>query len=253
MKSQRYIELDLLRGIAVLAMIAYHLVFDLVYFGIASFAVTEGLWKIFARSIAITFILLVGISLFISKKQRDYNSSYYIHRGLITFACGLGITAVTLFVVPKEFIFFGILHLIGLSIILAPFFFSFHWWNGVIGTILIASGWYINNYFITSYTWLAWFGTPHYSMQTLDWFPFLPWFGVILLGLAIGSIFYPEGKPRWWKNTKNIIVGESQKKKGIAHYLLRPVVWLGQHSLMIYLVHQPLIIGVILATTGKWI
>jgi len=240
MSSTRFWELDAVRGLAIVAMIVYHLAFDLDYFGITSIPVTEGWWRIFARSIAIMFLLIVGIALAISKARHPEQAyGEYLLRGWKILACGFAITAVTLLVAPKEFIFFGILHLIGFSVMLAPFFFRLGWWNLVIGGSSIAIGGYVNNHLVLRTPLLAWLGIPHYGMTTLDWFPMLPWFGVVLLGLAIGGFLYLDGKARWRLETMEKNIGG------------RALAWMGRRSLVIYLVHQPILILTVLLVSGK--
>ena len=97
----------------------------------------------------------------------------------------------------------------------------------VLGGILIGLGFYIKN-FIVSYPWLMWLGLKFNNFNTLDYFPLLPWFGVILLGIYFGKLLYPKGKRRFNINLEN-------------KYLS----FLGRHSLIIYLLHQPILILVI--------
>lgn len=215
-------------------MIAYHFSFDLDYLGIKSIFVTEGWWRVFARSIAILFLLLVGIGLSISNaRQPARTHREYLLRGGKILGCGMLVTAATLLVVPEAFIFFGILHLIGFSVMLAPWFFRFGWWNLFFGAISIGIGNYLNERIVTT-TAFAWLGIPHYGMNTLDWFPLLPWFGVVLLGLAIGGFLYQQGKPRWQ-------VGKNMEKNALA----RMLALVGRKSLVIYLVHQPILLGML--------
>ncbi len=120
--KNRILEIDAMRGMAIIAMIAYHLFFDLDYFNIIDIPVTEGVWKVFARSVATTFLLVVGIALAV-KQARNPPYFHYFWQGVKIGLCALGITVVTLLVVPDAFIFFGILHLIAISTIIAPLFF----------------------------------------------------------------------------------------------------------------------------------
>lgn len=244
----RFIELDAMRGIAILAMIVYHFSFDLDYLGIKSIPVTEGWWRIFARSIATLFLLLVGMGLSISSvRQPDRTHYEYLLRGGKILACGMLITLVTLLAAPEAFIFFGILQLIGFSVMFAPWFFRFGQWNLFFGAIVIGIGDYLNQ-MIVSTTALAWLGIPHYGMNTLDWFPLLPWFGVALIGLAIGGFLYPDGKLRW-KHEKQ--EKHNKIEKSIIS-IITPIAWLGRHSLIVYLLHQPILIFSLLLATGNF-
>jgi len=242
MGTGRFWEVDAARGAAVLAMIIYHLFFDLSYFGVAAIAVTEGLWAIFARCIAVTFIFVAGVSLAITRWRHPLLShGSYLIRGLKIAACGLGITIATWLFVPDEFIFFGILHMIGIGIMLAPFFIRLGMLNLLIGIAIIIAGHRMNDALITM-PWLAWLGIPYYGMATLDWFPLFPWFGVMLIGIAIGGFLYPFGKPRWDERR----VGKLGKKTAG-----RAIAWIGRHSLAIYLIHQPALILAVLLLSGK--
>jgi uncharacterized membrane protein len=69
------------------------------------------------------------------------------------------------------------------------------------------------------------------AAHTIDYFPILPWFGVCLLGITLGNILYKDNKRRF-------------PLPDLSHYKpTKPFSWLGQHSLAIYLVHQPIIAG----------
>ena len=106
-------------------------------------------------------------------------------------------------------------------------FLGFKEFNLVLGGIFILFGFYIKN-FIVSYPWLVFLGLRFENFFTLDYFPLLPWFGVVLLGIYFGKLLYPKGKRRFNINLEN-------------KYLS----FLGRHSLIIYLLHQPILILVI--------
>ena len=225
--NKRYLEIDLLRGVAVVMMILYHFLFDLDYFNIYRINVLEGFWLYFARLIALIFIFLVGVSLTLVYYRKNYGFLDYFKKGSVVFGFGLLITLATWLFAREGTIIFGILHFIGVSIILGSLFLRFKNLNLVLGGILIGLGFYIKN-FIVSYPWLMWLGLKFNNFNTLDYFPLLPWFGVILLGIYFGKLLYPKGKRRFNINLEN-------------KYLS----FLGRHSLVIYLLHQPILILVI--------
>jgi len=232
----RFWEIDSLRGIAVIMMIIFHLLFDLAFFTRFNFNVDSGFWLFFARATASIFIFLVGVSLTISysraEKQGKSRFSKYLKRGLKIFSWGLAITLITWIFFRQEFIIFGVLHFIGLSIIFAYPFIKYKWRNLVAGVFIIALGIYLSK--ITfSFSWLMWLGFVPKYLYTLDYFPLLPWFGVILIGLFAGNILYR-------KNSRAFKIADLSK-----NYAARAFGWLGRHSLFIYLLHQPVLMGVI--------
>jgi len=121
-KSERFWEIDFLRGIAISLMVVYHLGFDLHYFVGINLAFNSLSWQIFQIFIASLFLLLVGVSMSLKySKHENIKFSSFLKRGSQVFALGLLITLVTYFFTDGP-IWFGILHLIGASIILGYFF-----------------------------------------------------------------------------------------------------------------------------------
>jgi uncharacterized membrane protein len=237
--EERFWEIDLLRGVAIIMMIGYHVHYDLDYFGAYTLNVQSGFWLYFARAIAAIFLLLVGISLTLSfsrasKLQRTGKRLYpkYLKRGLKIFSWGLVITITTWFFLRKGFVVFGILHLIGLSIILAYPVLKFRYWNLVLGIVFIALGMFINKVTV-GFPWLLWLGLIPARFYSIDYFPILPWFGVVLIGVFLGNSFYPN-YARKFK-----IYDFSQ------FTVIRFFTYLGRHSLLIYLIHQPVLITVL--------
>jgi len=239
--TTRYGEIDFARGIAILMMVIFHTVFDLSFFGIVPFSVYTGFWRIFAISTAFLFVFLVGVSFSVSaanaeKKlsRRDFVLKYFF-RGLMIFGIGLFITLVTWLYLGNGFIIFGILHLIGISIILSVFFLRFNLFNLISGTAIIIAGIIIQWYH--GPVWLLWAGIHPESFYSVDYTPLLPWFGVVLIGIYTGKKLYPGGIRAY---TSRIV----------QHLDSNAVSFLGRHSLLIYILHQPLIILVIRIITG---
>jgi len=241
--QKRYQEIDAFRGIAILMMVTYHGLFDLAFFQIMQINVYSGFWRGFAYMTAISFIFLVGVSLSISQarsrpKLTPWNFRLkFLKRGLFILGIGLGITVVTYIYPGKGYILFGILHLIGLSIIIAPFFFRFRRANLVAGILVILAGWLISG--VEGPIWLAWLGFHPATFYSLDYEPLLPWFGLALLGLFTGSTLYPDGKRGFDLPFR------------LPALIRDPLASAGRHSLLIYLIHQPVIIGLILVFTGR--
>ncbi|WAI01501.1 DUF1624 domain-containing protein [Methanogenium organophilum] len=238
MPTARFWEIDAARGIAILMMITYHLLYDLVYFGVADIAVTSGFWRAFALTCACTFVFLVGLSLHISREralQKGMTGSSltwkYLMRGAFILALGCGITVVTWYVIGGGYILFGILHLIGLSICLSPFFFSLQKKNLIAGVIVIALSLVVTG--TEGPLWLAWLGIHPAGFYSVDYEPLIPWFGIVLLGLGTGAYLYPEGRS---------LLQIKEPCPPVTGLLAAA----GRHSLFIYIIHQPVIILVML-------
>jgi uncharacterized membrane protein len=230
MKKERFWEIDLLRGLAIIKMVIFNWSFALAYLGVYTF--TQGL--ILPGFAAAVFIFLVGLSLTISysrvknwKPKQIYKK--YFSRGLKIFGYGIIITIITFLTFPKTFIIFGILHFIGISIIIGQFFLKLKKLNLFLGLSIIILGLYLQN-FTFDFPWLLWLGLTPLNFYTFDYFPLLPWFGITLLGIYFGNFLYEGGK-------------RSFKIKDLSNNtLIRLLTFLGRNSLFIYLLHQPLLI-----------
>jgi uncharacterized membrane protein len=130
-RGGRLWEVDMLRGFAIVLMVIYHFIWDLNYFGLLQANLFSGAWPWFPRFIATLFTFTLGLSLTLSYTRetrqlgRPPSFSKYLGRGGKVFGLGLVITVVTYFFIGSGYVIFGILHMLGLSIIVAyPFFAS---------------------------------------------------------------------------------------------------------------------------------
>ena len=121
-RLSRFWEVDALRGLAIIGMIVYHLIWDLDFFG---YNVSVSGLDVFQKVVAGTFILLVGVSLALSYARKARSWDYYFKRGLMVFGWGMVITVVTKLVLEGSYVRFGVLHLIGVSIALGYFLLGF--------------------------------------------------------------------------------------------------------------------------------
>jgi uncharacterized membrane protein len=240
-ETSRFYEIDFLRGIAILMMVIFHTIFDLSYFGIWQVVVSSGFWRFFALSTASLFLLIVGVSFSLS-----YSRAYgtlpgkllflkFLYRGIGIFLLGLLVTLGTWLYLGEGYIVFGILHLIGVSVILAPFFYRFGKYNIPLGIACIAAGFVVMNFH--GPIWLLPLGVTPATFWSVDYTPIFPWFGMVLIGIGAGEMLYPRGNRRF---------NMPQVKERWEALITSP----GRHSLLIYMVHQPVIILILHFTTG---
>jgi uncharacterized membrane protein len=236
--KNRYWEIDTIRGIAIIMMIIFHFLYDLNYFHYFSFNLYNSYFLIYVYFTATLFLLLVGVSLTISysKVQATFSKNKirlkFIRRGLFIFCFGLIITFATWIYLSRGFIIFGILHCIGISIILAYPFIRYKMQSFLVGVLFIAIGIIIKNQTF-DFPWLLWLGFTPINFFTIDYYPLLPWFGVVLIGISLGNLFYPNGLRKFKLNDKTHIT------------FVKITTFLGRHSLIIYFLHQVILIGIL--------
>ena len=236
-QKTRYRWLDILRGAAVVNMVAFHFCYD--WFEV--FARQPGwyfLWpsRLWQQAICCTFILTAGFSAHLGRRA--------LRHGLILNLCGFAVSAVTLLALPSEAVRFGILNLLGCAVLLAwllrpaleklpaaaglcasLFLFALtrHLPEGYLGLL----GLWRLELPAGLYRWnaLAFLGLPGPTFISSDYFPLAPWFFLFLAGF-----FCRLARPR------------------LDGFLPRlacpPLEWIGRHSLGLYLIHQPVCMAV---------
>jgi uncharacterized membrane protein len=237
----RYWEIDLARTIAIAMMVIYHASYN-VDFLVAGkdHDALGGAWRALQVATGSLFLFLVGVSFTISdaaarRRGLDRVARLRRHawRGLQIIGCGMIITAVTWVALGDGFVRFGILHAIGFSLLLAPLVARFGVWNAPLGVVVILVGLAIQGGRLDVPNLFAVASEPS-GRAGVDYYPLMPWFGLVLLGIAAGNVLYPGGRPGSWN----------------ARVRVSPPRWLtapGRHSLVIYLVHQPLLIVAVAA------
>ena len=239
----RFWEVDAARGVAIVMVVLYHLVYDLDYLAGYGVRSTSGFWAAFADASAFAFVFLAGLSLAISfsREQRAGRRGLelfgkYLRRGLRIFAYGMLVTLVFL-ALGYGYVIFGILHLIGASIILAYPLMRLRFLNLILGLSVIAAGAYLQaEPFAVGGVGgilLAPLGVLPEGLFMPDYRPLLPWFGVFLLGVFFGKLLYADRRRE---------VPVSEAPAYAAH-----VASLGRHTLFVYLVHQPVLVATLAA------
>jgi uncharacterized membrane protein len=229
--TERLLGLDIARSAALLGMVCFHIVFDLQMFGHLPFGTT--LHPVFywhARLVAGSFLFLAGVSLWLAHGQGIRWPAFWRRWIKLAAAAGL-VTVATYAALPEYFVYFGILHsiaassLIGLLVLRLP------------ATALAALGAAIMaaSYILPSPAFnaplLRFIGLATEPAMTVDFEPLFPWVGPFLLGLASAK----------WASARGLLHRLALPETP----MLRRLAWPGQHSLVIYLVHQPILIALI--------
>ena len=236
--KDRFWEIDFLRGFAIILMIFFHIIYDLNFFSITNFRIYSGIILYIARLSASIFVVLAGISLSISySKSKNCLKTNdiilkFIKRGLKILFLGVIISVITWFYIPRGFVVFGILHFIGTSIILSLIFIRYRVINIIFGLFFIIVGFYLKS-LTFDFNILIPLGFIPNNFWTIDYFPLFPWFGIFLIGISIGNIIYPDFKRKY------------EIKDLSKNLLVKSFCFLGRNSLLIYFLHQPIIIGII--------
>jgi uncharacterized membrane protein len=225
----RYPEIDILRTLAIIMMMIYHLLFDLATFYEYNITVTTGGWRMFARVTATLFLLLVGVSA--SLATPSWKKS--IRRFLKIGAAAMLVTAATYVTDPQTYVRFGILHLIATSALVLPLFDRWKKANVALGIAIVLIGTLVNGTIVDT-SLLIPAGFLPLNFQSVDWFPLLPWFGVIVIGHGLGHVLYA--------------LDRSIRPTPILNILG----WPGRHALGIYLIHQPILLGILYLILGSW-
>jgi uncharacterized membrane protein len=240
--SKRFVEIDILRGFALFLMIIGHIIWDLDYFKIIP--INNGIYSVFQKVVPVLFFLIVGLSLIVSKKiienktiteQNRYFKNLVI-RGIKIIGLGMILTIGSLIFIPDKPVFFGVLHCIGLSIILSVPILKYKKYAFQFSILFILLSQIAARYTIEKPNFMQFIVGLHQTdvfEYTVDYFPLLPWFAIILVGITVGDFLYCGDK-------RVFRLPDLSKYKS-----LKMLQWTGQHSLGIYLLHQPIIGGLI--------
>ena len=221
MVKGRIPEIDALRVVAMLLMIVFHIIYDLNVFGGVDVSYTTGFWMWVGKIAGLLFIFVSGISSGLSSKP--------VQRGVKVFGIGMIITVVTYFFLGDIYIRFGILHLLGTGMILSPLIHRLHSAVIVAGAGIIV---FISNQIsgiIVNTVVLLPLGLKYQGFRSADYYPLIPYLAVFMLGIVAYKLYYYQGKSLFRGNRENEFITKVSKS-----------------SLVIYLLHQPIIIAAIL-------
>lgn len=224
---------DLARAGALVAMAVYHTVWDLGFLRLTPENHALGTpGRVAAHLIAGSFLLLVGVGLVLMNGNGLRGRPILIRFARIAGAAGL-ITVATAFAFPDSYIFFGILHCIAASSILALPFLNLPSPITALAASLAVALPHLVRIPALDAPILFFLGLGAEVPRTNDFVPLFPWFGVVLAGVALGR----AGLPRLRASR----LGAWTPRTAIA----RAAVFAGRHSLVIYLIHQPALLAIL--------
>jgi len=234
LEQERIQSIDLIKGIDIFFMVLFNYSVTLDYFRLIPIPSNYLYRYIFPISIASIFIFMSGVTSYISyERHKEKLTRKYFIRGIKLLFFAALITLFSYVFVPQYAIFFGILHFFAISSFLIPFFIKYNKLNMIAGLSIILSGVYLQQQTF-SFSYLSWLGFVPEKLSTFDYFPLIPWFGVILFGVYYGRYII--------KKTANI------RFRGKISSIFT---FLGKHSLTVYLVHQPALILLLTALGFK--
>ena len=225
-QAPRVEGLDALRGVAIVAMVVYHFCFDLRYFGVARWDFEHDIrWHAARTLILSSFLLIAGLRAALARRDPAADARWPRHVAVIGGAALL-VTAASAMMFPRSFIWFGVLHAIALSLLLARLLIDRPRAALAAGVIVIAAGVMLSSQHFDN-RMLGWLGFMTGKPMTEDYVPLFPWSGVLFLGIAAG----------------HALVASNFAMLAPLARMPRALRFLGRHSLAVYLVHQPLLLG----------
>ncbi|MBC7283998.1 MAG: DUF1624 domain-containing protein [Hoeflea sp.] len=232
--GRRIEVLDIARGLALFAMASYHFSWDLEQFGYLEPATTtQGLFKIYARSIAASFLFLAGVSLMLAHGAGLRPRAFAKRLAMVGGAAAV-ITLVTIFATPDSYIYFGILHSIAAASVIGVAFLRLPGLVTVLAGVacLVLPQVYRDAFFNPA--WINWIGLYTIPPRSNDFVPLMPWLGPFLFGMGCTKIAVKTGV-----TARLAAIGAG------THAASRATRFCGRHSLAFYLVHQPVLITLV--------
>ena len=230
-RPERIWELDAFRGLCILCVIVIHAVFDLRYFAGLNFRL-HPVFQFIMDYGGVLFVLLSGICVTLG--------SHSVRRGAVVFACGLVITGVTEAMIALGMadasvrIQFGVLHLLGFCMMTYPLYRRLPAAAAAgAGVVIVALGYWFDTFLIQSPFWFA-LGLRAPGFAAGDYFPIFPHLGWFMLGTVRGRTVD--------KNRRSLL-----PRMPVNIWPIRFLSACGRHSLWIYLLHQPVVYGILMA------
>jgi uncharacterized membrane protein len=243
MSPQRLATIDSLRGVAIIWMTVFHFCFDLNYFGwLKQNFYLDPFWTWQRTAIVSLFLFCAGLGQATAVAQGQSWTRFWKRWAQIA-GCALLVTAGSYWMFPRSFIYFGVLHGIAVMLVIVRLTAGWGRWLWLAGAVAIAMKplafaahlqWPELD-FLNHMAW-NWLGLISRKPVTEDYVPVLPWLGVMWWGMAAGQ----------WLLARRTQWLSARLPTGAA-----ALAWLGRWSLSWYMLHQPVMIGIL--ATAKWL
>lgn len=225
---RRIPAVDAARGAAIVAMAAYHAMWDLAFLRLVAVDLFDDpLWLAARTAILGSFLFLAGLSLALAAEGGPDWARYRRRLALLA-AAAATVSAMSYALFPDSPIFFGVLHHLAVASVLGPAFLRLPpALTMLLGVAVFAVGDMVALPLFDQ-PWLRWVGLMTFEPNSNDYVPVFPWFGVVLVGIAAGRALPRGGLLAGWHPA----AGPG-----------RALAWMGRRALAIYLIHQPLLFG----------
>lgn len=238
-QTHRLPFIDWLRGVSILLMVIYHFCYDLDLFGYIVTTFGKGPWIPFRYVIVIGFLTLVGVSLVIVH-QRRVNWKSLNKRTLQLFIACIFVSGSGYFIAANKITIFGILQFILVASWLALPIINKPKLALIVGIAIFIIGHSVT-FPVFNSIWLHWIGMAETKRAALDFVPLFPWLGAVFVGVFLGHWFMSEKGRKLGAFTFN------NHPNAVLRKINQTIEKMGQNSLVIYLVHQPIMFGVFYA------
>jgi uncharacterized membrane protein len=229
--KSRFDRLDALRGFAIVWMATFHFCFDLAHFRvIQENFYRDPFWTV-QRSVIVTlFVFCAGFGQAVAHEQQQDWRRFWKRWAQVA-GCALLVSIGSWTMFPRSYITFGTLHGMAVMLILVRFSAGWGRWLWPLGALAIALPRFVHDPFFDT-RWTNWIGLVTRKPVTEDYVPVLPWLGVMWWGMAAGQ----------W-----VLVHRRHWVTGALPSALRGLALLGRWSLSFYMVHQPVLIGLLVS------
>lgn len=238
-EANRFDRIDALRGFAMVWMTIFHFCFDLNAFGfIIQNFYEDSFWTVQRNVIVSLFLFCAGLSQALAIEQRLSWERFW-KRWRQVAGAALLVTAASYFTYPESFIYFGVLHAIAIMLILMRLTYRLNYGLWILGAVFISMKFVVPYLFAGAGLWLDifnhpflnWLGIISYKPRTEDYVPLIPWLGVMWLGLATGKFLLRNRIELLARPLPNPLQG---------------LAFMGRYSLSYYLIHQPVLYGLVM-------
>lgn len=238
-EAARFERLDALRGVAIVWMAAFHFCFDLNHYGfISQDFQSDPLWTGQRTAIVTMFLFCVGLGQAVAGSQGQTMPRFW-RRWTQVAGCALLVSLGSALMFPQSYISFGVLHGIAVILLLLRLLAPAGRWLWPLGLAAMLLPWVVQHTFFDTRA-TNWIGLVTHKPVTEDYVPVLPWCGVALWGMAAGR-WALRHRPGWLSDPLPMVL----RQPG------RPLAALGRWSLSFYMLHQPVLIGLVM--TAAWL